>query len=550
MGGFFRAALLVVLSMTISALFPHLLSGNITFDEARARSMVNGVLRDTRLWVEYIQDMAKIPSAGAAFAARTACSGVFVTERPMKSIRKNELAGLFTVFFCDVDDENKEVACSLFGTQWHERKAKYMDGVRGCRLIGTSEAENASINKPISPAEIEPYHFERDFKSKALDEVIANQFTLEAHEMNQTRALLVIHKGKLVGQGYSQHVSVTEDSKLLGWSMTKSVHALVIGAAIQKGLLSLDTEVKLSDMSPARRQAVVELNGGRALTFGDLIRMSDILEMSENYKIGADVSQMLFGNDDSGAYASSKSTRDFSTAFHRDKGPQGLRDHGSLWEGLGGKAVPSAKGGQTSLGWYYSSGVSNILAKEFRALFASDEEYWRFPQEALFAPIGANDFVIETDTSGTFLASSLSYATAVNWAKLGQLLLQRGAWNGVQVLGEAYVDWALTPHPHSAGVYGGSIWLNPSSVSVHERADLPASGRDNLSKFRWMSKVLPADAFTFSGYQEQMVLGVPSLDLVVVRIGFTKREDDGVLENEDKAYSKAALLRQILTALQ
>ena len=61
---------------------------------------------------------------------------------------------------------------------------------------------------------------------------------------------------------------------------------------------------------------------------------------------------------------------------------------------------------------------------------------------------------------------------------------------------------------------------------------------------------MPADAFAFSGYQEQMVLGVPSLELVVVRIGFTKKEDDGVLENEDKAYNKATLLREILSALQ
>lgn len=475
MVGFFKAALLVVLSMAISSLFPHLLSGKIAFDEVRARRVVHGSFREARLWIEYLQDMSKVPSAGAAFAARTACSGVFVTGRPMKSIRTNELAGLFAAFFCDIDESNKEVSCSLFGTQWHERKARYMDRVRGCRLVGESEADDASINKPVNIAEIEPFHFERGSNRKALDEVIAKQFTLEAHETNQTRALLVIHKGKLVGHGYSQHVSVTEDSKLLGWSMTKSVHSLVIGAAIQKGMLTLDTEVHLRSMSAERREAVIELNGGRALTFGDLIRMSDILEMSENYKIGADVSQMLFGSDDSGAYASRKSTRESSTAFHPERGAPGLRDHGSLWEGLGGKAPAAAKGGKTSLGWYYSSGLSNVLATEFRALFASDDEYWRFPQEALFRPIGANDFVMETDTSGTFLASSLSYASAVNWAKLGQLLLQRGSWNGVQVLSEAYVDWALTPHPHSGGVYGGSIWLNPACVPCTLERTCPRS---------------------------------------------------------------------------
>jgi hypothetical protein len=130
--------------------------------------------------------------------------------------------------------------------------------------------------------------------------------------------------------------------------------------------------------------------------------------------------------------------------------------------------------------------------------------------------------------------------------------VNKGQWGGKEVLSSAFVEWALTPHPHSAGVYGGSIWLNPTSVSVYQRSDLP-SKHDNVAKFRWMSKVLPADAFAFSGFQEQMVLGVPSLDLVIVRIGFTKKEDDGVLENEglsSKPYSKTALVRQILEALQ
>jgi len=160
------------------------------------------------------------------------------------------------------------------------------------------------------------------------------------------------------------------------------------------------------------------------------------------------------------------------------------------------------------------------------------------------------DFVMETDTSGTFLASSLGYASGQDWAKLGQLLINRGKWGSAQVLGEAFVDWALTPHPHSGGVYGGSIWLNPTCVGTHQASDLP-SDHEKASKYRWMTKVLPSDAFVFGGFQEQMVLGVPSLDLIVVRIGFTKKEDDGAIETEhERIYSKAVLVREILEALQ
>jgi CubicO group peptidase (beta-lactamase class C family) len=497
-----------------------------------------------------VDELKKIPGLGAAFAARTGCSGLFVSERTWKGIREHELSGVPSLFFCDSDSTKKQVTCSMFGLGWMERSARYMDPVRGCRLIGLEESPEDKMNKPLQSVDITPFEFERGTHRTALDEVIANQFTESAHQSNQSRALVVVHKGKVVGQGYSQHVSVTKDPKLLGWSMTKSVHALIIGAAITQGMLTLDTEVILSDFSAERKAYIISLNGGKQVTFGDLIRMSDILEMAENYAIGKDVSQMLYGSEDAADFASGKSTKRSQDAFG-EGAPLGA-EHTHLWEGLGGTAPEKPRGGSSRLGWYYSSGLSNVLAKEFRGLFATDEEYWMFPQKALFGPIGADDFVVETDAAGTFLASSLSYATALNWAKLGQLVVNKGQWGGKEVLSSDFVEWALTPHPHSAGVYGGSIWLNPTSVSVYQRSDLP-SKHDNVAKFRWMSKVLPADAFAFSGFQEQMVLGVPSLDLVIVRIGFTKKEDDGVLENEglpSKPYSKTALVRQILEALQ
>ena len=108
----------------------------------------------------------------------------------------------------------------------------------------------------------------------------------------------------------------------------------------------------------------------------------------------------------------------------------------------------------------------------------------------------------------------------------------------------------MTPHPHSAGLYGGSIWLNPTCVSVEQAADLPQSHKIR-SRYRWMTKVTPSDAFVFSGFQEQMVLGIPSLNIVIARIGFTKAEDDGEIETEgERPYSKAVLVREILEALQ
>ena len=46
-------------------------------------------------------------------------------------------------------------------------------------------------------------------------------------------------------------------------------------------------------------------------------------------------------------------------------------------------------------------------------------------------------------------------------------------------------------------------------------------------------------------------MGIPSLNVVIARIGFTKTEDDGEIETEgERPYSKAVLVREILEALQ
>ena len=142
----------------------------------------------------------------------------------------------------------------------------------------------------------------------------------------------MLHEGKVVGQGYSQHLSITEQTKLLGWSMTKSVHALIIGAAIHRGLLTLETPVTLSNFSPEYKERIEVLNGGRAPTFGDLIRMSDILEMREQYTVNGDVPAMLLDTEDAAERSASFRTRKPQEHFTPD-GDLGkdFRSYGKVW---------------------------------------------------------------------------------------------------------------------------------------------------------------------------------------------------------------------------
>ncbi|TIP99826.1 MAG: 6-aminohexanoate hydrolase, partial [Mesorhizobium sp.] len=78
---------------------------------------------------------------------------------------------------------------------------------------------------------------------------------------------------------------------------------------------------------------------------------------------------------------------------------------------------------------------------------------------ALFDPLGMQSAVLEADEHGTFVGSSYLYATARDWARFGQFLLQDGVWNGQEILPAGFVAWMREPAPASK-VYGrGQVWI-------------------------------------------------------------------------------------------
>ena len=68
------------------------------------------------------------------------------------------------------------------------------------------------------------------------------------------------------------------------------------------------------------------------------------------------------------------------------------------------------------------------------------EEYLSFPQRALFDKIGIRTMVMETDPFGNFLTQGYEFMSGRDWARLGNLYLQDGVWNGERILPEGYVE--------------------------------------------------------------------------------------------------------------
>ncbi len=143
------------------------------------------------------------------------------------------------------------------------------------------------------------------------------------------------------------------------------------------------------------------------------------------------------------------------------------------------------------------------------------EDYLGFPQHALFDKIGVRTLVIETDPFGDLLTQGYDLAAARDWARLGNLYLQDGVWQGTRILPQGYAKFVSTLAPawlaDQRPVYGGFFWINGDGA-------LP----------------VPKDAYYMAGAGGQYTVIIPTHDLVVVRLGHFKGDAIGS-DDLDKA---------------
>jgi CubicO group peptidase (beta-lactamase class C family) len=226
------------------------------------------------------------------------------------------------------------------------------------------------------------------------------------------RAAIVIDHGRIVAERYAAGFSV--DSRLLGWSMAKTVTAGLVGLLVKDGKLTLD---QTGFWPPG--------DGRDHIRMADLLAMSSGLRFNEDYGAVSDVTRMLYLEPDAAGFAYSQPL-----------------------------AHPSGEV------WSYSSGTANIVARIVQD--TAGGSIWI--QDRLFVPLGMRSAIIEPDEHGTLVGSSYMYAVARDWARYAQFLLQNGAWQGQQMLPEGYVDMMASPVAASEGQYGhGFVWLGGRS---------------------------------------------------------------------------------------
>lgn len=401
---------------------------------------------------------------GTGYAAKIVCSNVFIANRDPDTVLEEDVQApgnpLLRLLRLEVDRQAGTVTTYFLGV-FAPGTALYRPGL-GCTNVVDGQVEEArKVSLPrdapvasvvssapwpdgTGPAQIDA----------ALQPVLANPDLMGPG----MRAVLVIRDGKLIGEAYGKGFGPA--TPLLGWSMTKTVTAVLAGERVASGALRLDQDHLLPEWNSDERSTI---------KLRDLMAMESGLVFNEDYSDLTDVTRMLFLERDQARF-------------------------------VAGRPLKTAPGAQFT----YSTGSAVLVSRLWMNSFSTVEDALAYPKKALFSPLGMASAVLEADESGTFSGGSYMYATPRDWAKLAQMLLQDGVWKGQRLLPEGYVAMMARPSKASHGIYTqGFMWrVGPGLVSNRE------SG-------------LPPETVWFQGHDGQTIAIVPSLKLIVLRMGLT-----------------------------
>ncbi len=296
-------------------------------------------------------------------------------------------------------------------------------------------------------------------------------------EAGETRALLVLHRGRIVAERYAP--GYNRQTRFPGWSMTKSVTGVLIGLLVADGRLRLDESVPIT---PWQRSG----DPRGEITLRQLLQMRSGLRHTEagDPAYASDEVRMLFldGRDDMAGYAESPPL----------------------------EAEPGRK-------FEYSSATSVNLADVAARVLAGDAQpsvrrqaVTDYLHTRLLQPLGMRSAVPEFDAAGTFIGSSMLHATARDWGKFGEFLRNGGAVRGAQIVPRAWTEFMTRQSPRNPG-YGAQLWLNRPQPD----------GSPPLFPGR-----APAGLFACIGHLGQYVIVSPRQQLTIVRLG--KTDDEGV----------------------
>lgn len=472
--------------VVVLALFAASCGGEAETDGAAARARMLARADSLELPGEWVPPPGDALVHSTAGFAKVLCSGVFITGLTVADAAEN--VGYFTsppedrVHVTDtvVDFEHQAVHLTL--PSGVTRTAKRYKS-QGCVALPIGED-----SVYFTPTWVEPHLPDAATTPWPMGDVVPDapwpdgvdsakvaQAVAAAFDPAEgmTEAFVVTYRGRIIGERYGDGIDL--HTPLESWSMGKSMVGALMGVLIERGVYDLWQPAPIPEWQD-------EGDGRQAIRIGDIMRMS------------------------SGLRIHAPQDPDFDPS-------EGYPDHLYLYTGTVDSYHWAATRPQqwepNTVGRYRNT--DPVLASYLIRLGVEGRggDYHAFPQRALFDRIGMRDVVIETDPYGNFLNQGYEFASARDWARLGNLYLQDGVWDGERILPEGYAEYARTLAPawvaDGRPIYGGAFqWVNGTG-----------------------SFPVPHDATYFAGAGGQYTIMIPSHDLVVVRLGKYKGSRPG-----------------------
>lgn len=267
--------------------------------------------------------------------------------------------------------------------------------------------------------------------------------------IGNTASFLVIKDGKLVHEqywkGYNK-ISLTNS-----FSMAKAVTVMLLGKALEEGKIK-NINGKFSDYFDEFKTKTSAEN----LTLKNLAQMESGLDWDEDYK-------NPFRPNAKAYYGKSLIDATFKRKFKEKSGER----------------------------FEYQSGSTQLLG--FAVKKAIGQTLSSYLSEKFWIPLGMEQNAIwSTDQSGMEKTYCCIHATSRDFAKLGQLFLNDGEFDGQQLLNTDFISEMKSPTKKSSEIYGMGFWIN----------------NDN-----------PIKHYYFLGLQGQYIIMVPEHKMVIVRTG-------------------------------
>lgn len=275
------------------------------------------------------------------------------------------------------------------------------------------------------------------------------QNIVEDLKQSSTAAFVVIKNGKLLHEQYWD--GYNQLSKTNSFSMAKAVTVMLLGKALEEGKIK-----SIDETLSTFYEEFKEKEFGNTVTLKNLAQMEAGLDWDEDYA-------NPFLPNAKAYYGKSLAKAVFTRHFKEEPGKR----------------------------YQYQSGSTQLLG--FAVRKAINQSLSSYLSEKFWIPLGMEQNAEwSVDDSGMEKTYCCIHSNARDYAKLGQLFLNDGKVNHLQLLNLDFINQMRTPTQKSKEIYGMGFWIN----------------NDN-----------PIKHYYFLGLQGQYIIMIPEYDMVIVRTG-------------------------------